>query len=254
MIQLGLLLLLCARAFAYPALTSTPDPASADSASLPTAFMASAPSTPGAMPAATPTAIPAPTSMTAATPVTAVMPTGTPTSTSTSTSTSSSCEHCKNVQIVQDFDLEEFQGRWYLLGKYATASNLFTKCMTPYWSLNEEGTLDAELALIDVLNNVVITHTGVTTFIGTEGRYTVEYDGVGYGEHWVIYTDYTRISIIFTCGDLAIDGETNLFILGREKQLDKDSFVEVLQFLMDNQLNDVALDLQDWSECPDMTC
>ncbi|XP_033212847.1 apolipoprotein D-like isoform X2 [Belonocnema kinseyi] len=244
MIQLGLLLLLCARAFAYPALTSTPDPASVNSDSLPTAFMASAPSTPDAMSAAAPTAMPTPTSM----------PTGTPTPTSTSTSTSSSCQHCTNVQIVQDFDLEKFQGRWFVLGKYATAANALKKCMTPYWSLNEEGTLAAEIDLIDGVNNVAITYTGVSTFIGTEGRYTVEYDNVDYGEHWIIYTDYERISILFSCGDIAIVGETNLIILGREQQIDKDSFVDALQFIIDHQLNNVPLVIEDWSECPDLTC
>ncbi|XP_033212777.1 apolipoprotein D-like [Belonocnema kinseyi] len=244
MIQLGFFLLLWARAFAYPALTPTPAPATTATPAL------SAPST---APATT-----APTSMTTATPSTVASPSSIPTPsatfTSTSTYTSLSREACSNVPIVQDFDLDKFQGRWFILGKYAIVTNALIKCITAYWSLNDEGTLDAEIALIDVIYNVALNYSGVATFTGTEGRYTVEYDSVDYGEHRIVYTDYEHIAIKLSCADVSIDGENNLLILGREQQIDKDSFVDALQFIIDHQLNNVPLVIEDWSECPDLTC
>ncbi|KAL4232482.1 hypothetical protein ACF0H5_007174 [Mactra antiquata] len=128
---------------------------------------------------------------------------------------------CPKVPVQQNFDLNQYLGRWYEMERFFAIFQLFADCVTAEYTL-----LDPVAGRVEVNNTGLSTYTkkyfnsiGRAQVMEQLGPYTSPDDvnpaklGVTFGDqspgtYWVLSTDYTSYTVIWSCT------ETNLKILG----------------------------------------
>jgi apolipoprotein D and lipocalin family protein len=128
---------------------------------------------------------------------------------------------CPNIQTKQNFTAEQYMGRWYEIQKYPFLPEFFQKCVTADYTLNSNGTVTVVNRAQFLLTNIPVSITGIATPNATDpARLKVDfYTGV-IGDYWVLDTDYTSYSLVYSCVNFFLFRFENAWILSRNTTLD----------------------------------
>ncbi|XP_023716673.1 apolipoprotein D [Cryptotermes secundus] len=156
--------------------------------------------------------------------------------------------NCPNVESQQNFDMEKFLGKWYVVQKTSTGS----KCLTEtYVKSNETGKyvirqVSEHLILGLTSLNHEYTYEGELTVPETSdpARMTVRFplSVAGSASYIVFMTDYETYAGVFTCQKLGFAHRQSASILSRSPRLDK-IYVDKIR----NRLRDYGVDPYDLS-------
>ncbi|KAK3878039.1 hypothetical protein Pcinc_017299 [Petrolisthes cinctipes] len=127
---------------------------------------------------------------------------------------------CPVVPALQDFDMERFEGLWYMVesfdhGEYCVTWNITKGAEKGTWYLLESETTGAEATV--GLSNGDLTTATLTPRPGNEARMTVNWplNIAGSYSFTVHVTDYTQMAGVFQCQEIAIFQRQKGIVLSR---------------------------------------
>ncbi|XP_045183163.2 apolipoprotein D-like [Mercenaria mercenaria] len=106
---------------------------------------------------------------------------------------------CPEVKLQENFDLDRYLGKWYENRRYANWFSLFSNCVTAeYTKLSETSVKVNNTGWLYLSNE---SDTAIGNAIVQEGaKLGVRFSEFSpYGNYWVLSTDYTSHSIVWSC-------------------------------------------------------
>jgi apolipoprotein D and lipocalin family protein len=134
---------------------------------------------------------------------------------------------CPKNPVVQNFDVAAYLGTWYEIQRYPDYFQGEGECVKAEYSLKDDGTVKVLNSMLVLPNTERESVEGlaVVSFpeaVPLEGKLNVTFGGApAFSNYWVLDTDYTNYSVVWTC----IDGANLLkaeesWILSRRPYLD----------------------------------
>ncbi|RVE53897.1 hypothetical protein evm_001559 [Chilo suppressalis] len=107
-----------------------------------------------------------------------------------------------NITVVQNFSAADYLGPWNLIETYHSDFQ-FGSCQRATYSLNANNTVD--VTNTQVVNETLLTMIGEASVI-EDGKLLVTFPGAPEPiEYWVLDTDYTSYSLVYSCRNIAAD-------------------------------------------------
>ncbi|CAH1106393.1 unnamed protein product [Psylliodes chrysocephalus] len=110
---------------------------------------------------------------------------------------------CPDVQVVQNFDLYKYLGKWYEHAKYPNSFEKEGKCISAEYSKNDDGK-------VRVVNSMINNRTNEAR--STEGSARLNSENLGEGKllvyfkvaaaeapYWILDTDYANYAVVWNC-------------------------------------------------------
>ncbi|XP_033755603.1 apolipoprotein D-like [Pecten maximus] len=140
---------------------------------------------------------------------------------------------CPSVTTQQSFDLNQYLGIWYELYRFPTSYESGQKCITANYTLQannhvyvhnegfEPKTGKPSIAIGDAYQNDVQNSPSKLKI-----RFAAH---TPYGNYWVLKTDYTSYTLIYSCIDIVgISHLEQAWIMSRERSLPQDKIDELM--------------------------
>ncbi|KAK9869281.1 hypothetical protein WA026_003033 [Henosepilachna vigintioctopunctata] len=131
-------------------------------------------------------------------------------------------DDCPDFDVVENFDLNRYLGKWYEQYRYANFFELMGKCVTAEYSLNANGSVNVHNAQVNILTGKPKTIDGYAVPAGeiTEAKFIVNFPVGGFSPnapYWVLDTDYETYSVVWSCEKLPLISTRFLWLLSREQ-------------------------------------
>ncbi|XP_058796741.1 apolipoprotein D-like [Phymastichus coffea] len=113
---------------------------------------------------------------------------------------------CPNVQVVPNFDVGKYLGKWYEAERYFAIFEITGKCVTADYSSEDNGTVSVLNKQISVLTGIESSIVGYAMQKSSEkAKLTVVFPTASKieGSYWVLDTDYTSYAVVWSCTDIA---------------------------------------------------
>jgi len=128
---------------------------------------------------------------------------------------------CPEVTTKANFDINAYMGRWYDIEKYP---NSFQngKCGIANYTLLNDGTVKVNNTEIgkDGFPHTVIGQARPDPSAKEASRLQLRFSSwQPWGKYWVLDTDYTNFSVVYSCSNYLINRVEFLFVLGRGPKL-----------------------------------
>ena len=111
---------------------------------------------------------------------------------------------CPDHEVVKNFDLLKYLGRWYDIQHYQASFAKGGACGGAEYTLNDDGSVRVYNSqkingeLDDILGRAVISFPEQ---VPLEGKLNVTFEGGPKSfNYWILDTDYTNYSIVWSCG------------------------------------------------------
>merc|ERR1711936_822624 len=124
---------------------------------------------------------------------------------------------------ISEFNVTEYLGKWYEQRRLPAFFQLNTRCVMAKYGVRDDGRVSVHNVAtkkngdFDVLDGSAFipdpTHPG---------ELVVEFPGNPAGNYWILDTDYTNYSVVYSCADFLLVKLEFAWILSREKNLDPD--------------------------------
>jgi len=140
---------------------------------------------------------------------------------------------CKKIGVKEGFDLNQYLGRWYENMKIPTNFERGLKCGTATYSLKDNGHIRVENQGIAVSRNAAddsVVGDAYAPDSSQPAKLKVKFSWwQPRGDYWVIDTDYTSYSIVYSCTSFfGVMKMEYAWVLARERQPD-DAFEAAVQ-------------------------
>ncbi|KAM8730906.1 apolipoprotein Db [Acanthopagrus schlegelii] len=159
---------------------------------------------------------------------------------------------CPTPQVQPNFNLQQYLGRWYEIAKLP-ASFERGKCIEANYAVRKDGS-------IQVLNSQFYkdkVRTAEGTAVIHDPREAAKL-GVSfsyftpYGPYWVLTTDYTSLSVVYSCTDiLRLFHIEFAWILGRSRFLPPETVSYAKELLMNEGIDLFRMKNTDQTGCKD---
>ncbi|KAJ8923849.1 hypothetical protein NQ315_010431 [Exocentrus adspersus] len=165
-----------------------------------------------------------------------------------------SLERCPNVTTVSDFKLNEYLGKWYEAKKYFMIFELSGRCITATYK-EENGTITVLNEEIETLTGSTKTIEGTAKNVGNadEAKLAVTFPELPVkfeAPYWVLETDYTGYSVVWSCVEYGPISTRFAWVLTRE-QNPSTEVLDKAYAVFDKQNLDKELLLDtDQTDCP----
>ncbi|XP_061162703.1 apolipoprotein D-like [Saccostrea echinata] len=130
---------------------------------------------------------------------------------------------CAQVKTQETFDINRYLGTWYEIYKFKANFEGNAKCISANYELKSNGHIRVHNSGIE--NEQIKEATGDAYIPDPKypARLGVKFSNLApYGRYWVLDTDYTTHTMIYSCTDiLGIFHFTYAWILSRERTLDQ---------------------------------
>ncbi|CAH1110834.1 unnamed protein product [Psylliodes chrysocephalus] len=134
---------------------------------------------------------------------------------------------CLTPEVVQNFNVAAYLGKWYEQEKYPVIFEIGGRCITAEYSLKDDGTVRVFNKMIVGARTSSIEGSAKLNSTNGEAKLEVTFN-VPFAvrsPYWVVSTDYTSYTVVWACQELfGITGST-AWILTRE-QNPPDSLIE----------------------------
>jgi len=172
---------------------------------------------------------------------------------------------CPNFQVVKDFDVSRYLGKWHGYSKYPTRGFANNNCSTVFYS---DGTVEGGLPTVNVINRGYSEMTGAySRAVGTAvapnpavpASLIVSFSASGRPasttpNYNVIGTDYDNYALVYSCSQRSQNKKFELlFVLTRERQPSQEVVDQAYQGLEDQGIDLNRLKLNVQTNCPDVT-
>ncbi|XP_029001642.1 apolipoprotein Db [Betta splendens] len=131
---------------------------------------------------------------------------------------------CPSPQVQPNFKLEQYVGRWYEIAKLP-APYTKGKCIETDYGIRKDGTIQVRYARFHKDKMRRAEGTAIITDAREPAKLGVSYSYfTPYSPHWVLTTDYTSVSVVYSCEDyFRVFHVDYAWILGRSRFLPPDT-------------------------------
>lgn len=141
------------------------------------------------------------------------------------------CGPCPTVGVQPDFNLQRYLGQWFEITKLP---NNFErgKCIEANYALRSDGTIEVLNKQMEE-NGVSIEGTATVPNPKEAAKLGVSFSFLApRGTYWVLYTDYTNVSVVYSCTDfLRLFHMDYAWILARSRTLPDETMRNATRFL-----------------------
>lgn len=162
---------------------------------------------------------------------------------------------CPKVQVLTDFQVEEYMGVWYEVEKYFTIFQFGGKCTQANYTLNDNGTVTVVNQQISSFTGTAASIKGSAKFEGkpNESKLWVTFPTVPFGgeaPYWVLGTDYDNYAVVWSCTDFGMISSKFVWILAREPSPSVEVMQKAYAILDKNEISRAYLTRTDQKNCP----
>uniref|UniRef100_A0A8C6S9N2 Apolipoprotein D n=1 Tax=Neogobius melanostomus TaxID=47308 RepID=A0A8C6S9N2_9GOBI len=163
------------------------------------------------------------------------------------------CGRCPTTGVQPDFDLQRYLGRWFEITKLP-ANFERGKCIEANYALREDGTIQV-LNKQQEENGISIIGTARIPDPREPAKLGVSFSFVApTGTYWVLYTDYTSVSVVYSCTDfLRVAHMDYAWILARNRTLPEETMRTATEILKRVGVKECELIPTDQTGCLDNT-
>ncbi|XP_026478685.1 apolipoprotein D-like [Ctenocephalides felis] len=166
---------------------------------------------------------------------------------------------CPDVQVVQDFKVDEYLGKWYEIEKYFAIFELGGKCISAVYGKHPNDT-DAITVVNKQINQIFGTSSQVEGYAkfedpsSTEAKLTVTFTSLpvsNSGKYWVLGTDYENYAVVWSCSSAAYLNGQFAWILARERKPSEEILEKAYAVIEQNNLSKFYLMKTNQDDCPE---
>ncbi|XP_015794744.1 apolipoprotein D [Tetranychus urticae] len=155
---------------------------------------------------------------------------------------------CPDVEVMRNFDMDKFLGKWFVLQKFRTMSN----CMAEEITKDENG--DYHISEFLVPLGVQIHQRGKVEFAKNEPKSAMRVDypittPLGSQNYWVLDTDYTSYAAVWSCQKILFGHRQSAQIMSRTSDLPKEKIRELRQKFESYGINEHDFSFIDQKKC-----
>lgn len=163
------------------------------------------------------------------------------------------CGPCPQVDVQQGFNLQRYLGRWFEITKLP-ASFERGKCIEANYALRQDGTIQV-LNRQQEENGISIIGTAKIPDPSEPAKLGVSFNYVSpTGTYWVLYTDYTSVSVVYSCTDfMRLFHMDYAWILARTRFLPEETMRNATKILEKAGVQQCELIPTDQTGCSDNT-
>ncbi|EFX82011.1 hypothetical protein DAPPUDRAFT_302799 [Daphnia pulex] len=168
---------------------------------------------------------------------------------------------CPKLDVVRDFDLHRYLGLWYEIESYPAVFSSFASCVTANYSLLADGnvrvinrsfnTSSKSFNMVDGIARLIEPPKGQAklgvVFPSNSFSRPVPADG----NYWVLDTDYTNYSIVWSCQTFNGKSIQFLWYLSRQRQPSESGLTFVHHRIDSFGLDQKFLKTMEQRNCPD---
>lgn len=141
------------------------------------------------------------------------------------------CGPCPSVDVQPGFNLQRYLGRWFEITKLPAQFEQ-GKCIEANYALRPDDTIEV-LNRQQEENGVNITGTATIPDPKEPAKLGVSFSFVSpIGTYWVLYTDYTSVSVVYSCTDfMRLFHLDYAWILARSRSLPEETMRKATKIL-----------------------
>ncbi|OWF39856.1 apolipoprotein D-like [Mizuhopecten yessoensis] len=145
---------------------------------------------------------------------------------------------CPTVTVQKSFDLQKYLGDWYEIFRFYAGFEDNTKCTVANYQLKDNGHIRVDnkgISLKDESKVIEAVGDGYSPDEAEPAKLQVKFaEGIPYGDYWILDTDYTNYTLIYSCKDvLGLTHVEFCWILSRERTLASETKDRLYQKLSD---------------------
>ncbi|XP_013785678.1 apolipoprotein D-like [Limulus polyphemus] len=135
--------------------------------------------------------------------------------------------NCPRPDVVKDFELSKYLGKWYEIQRTLALFERDLQCVTAEYGILKNETISVRNAGINSNGEKKgIEGEATVQNISEPAKLKVRFETAPFpANYWILDTDYDNFAVVWSCFNLGPFGllhTENLWILGREKVLDED--------------------------------
>ncbi|XP_058799298.1 apolipoprotein D-like [Phymastichus coffea] len=162
---------------------------------------------------------------------------------------------CPKVEVLANFDPQKYLGKWYEAERYFAFFEFGGKCVTATYNVNANGTISVANRQISILSGVATSIEGYAAQKTQEkAKLSVAFPSLPVqfdAPYWILDTDYTTYSVVWSCSDFGIFSTRNAWILTREQHPPVATLEKAYQALDKNKITRAFFIRTDQKNCPE---
>ncbi|XP_015600998.1 apolipoprotein D [Cephus cinctus] len=162
---------------------------------------------------------------------------------------------CPNMEIMMNFEVEKYVGKWYEAERYFALFEFGGKCVTANYNLSENGSVQIMNKQISALTGVASSIEGIARLIGRsdDPKLTVTFPSLPLpvdAPYWILDTDYKSYAVVWSCTNFGVFSIRNAWILTREPRPPVAVLEKAYQVIDRNNISRAYFIRTDQKNCP----
>jgi lipocalin len=165
-------------------------------------------------------------------------------------------QDCPNIQVKQEFDVNLYLGKWYEIEKFYLIWAANQRCIEAIYTPIDSTTIGVNNSGLDIRTNEWVNQLGkgLIKDASEPAKLEIEFK-VGpitnRGTYWVIDTDYTNYSLVYSCSKILGLKFEYAWILARDRTLDSNVIQQAKNMLKMYNIDISKFLVSDQNNCPD---
>ncbi|XP_045035006.1 lazarillo protein-like [Daphnia magna] len=161
---------------------------------------------------------------------------------------------CPNLNVVSDFKIDQYLGKWYSNRSYFPFSQSGLECITAEYVKNGAKVTMKNVGIKKITRTRSTTSGTLRHVQPPNGKLSVSFFGdptQGNANYWVLDTDYTSYSVVWSCMHFGIEPINTriVWILTREQHPSNATIDAALTVLRKNGIDQSKLRLTNQQDC-----
>ncbi|KAI5719673.1 hypothetical protein M8J76_013240 [Diaphorina citri] len=168
---------------------------------------------------------------------------------------------CPHLKTVDNFDVQKFEGQWFEVERSFYVLELAAACTSFNFTVKNDGSFKVLIKTKNRITGSINKNNGIATPSSSNaGLLQYRVDSrlpvvmarmlPTSGLYYVLHTDYDHYAILWSCSNLGLFHADQIWVLGRERDLEVGDRTFVYQTLQDLGLDEGRLVLTKHANCP----
>uniref|UniRef100_A0A1A9VZK5 Lipocalin/cytosolic fatty-acid binding domain-containing protein n=1 Tax=Glossina brevipalpis TaxID=37001 RepID=A0A1A9VZK5_9MUSC len=161
---------------------------------------------------------------------------------------------CQNVEIIKDFDVNKYMGKWYVYLTYPYSWYTGIKCLHHTYENEKNGLIAINTSTYFELTNYTNAYNTTAKMDGSEGLLKLNHMNIHFhsSDYVILGTDYDNWSVVYSCKSFTSLMHTEMvWILTRQRQPTIDAVKDAKRIMSNNDVSVKFLVSMNQTNCPD---